>query len=167
MSTNVGSYLLRDLKDQALPEAISWWPQTIGWQIVGLIFFVWLMVIAFKQGRQYWLNRYRKEALIALDSLDLTTPNKAINEFHQITNLVIKHAFPKTSSQQSSGEKLATFLQATTKQSLKQELLTAWHFALLKPTEIENWQAEHITELRGEISHWISTHEPALLGDKL
>ena len=31
------TYILRDLHDVAIPDSVSWAPQTIGWKILGVI----------------------------------------------------------------------------------------------------------------------------------
>ncbi|MCZ8485299.1 DUF4381 domain-containing protein, partial [Vibrio lentus] len=35
--TPPSTYILRDLHDVAIPESVSWMPQTIGWKILGVI----------------------------------------------------------------------------------------------------------------------------------
>ena len=29
-----GTYILRHLSDVAIPEPVSWWPQTVGWKVL-------------------------------------------------------------------------------------------------------------------------------------
>lgn len=64
-----GSYTLRELKEVALPDPVSWWPQTTGWYLllllglVGAGYFVWRWV------RLWWHERYRREAIDALTRL--------------------------------------------------------------------------------------------------
>ena len=68
------TYLLKQLHDVGLPEQVSWWPQTIGWKILAWIVLLLLLIWLYKQGKRWWNNRYRREALQAAHSLDVADP---------------------------------------------------------------------------------------------
>ncbi len=64
------TYILRDLHDVTVPESVSWWPQTIGWKLLALAILLALVYWSYKALRHWWNNRYRSEALAALNELN-------------------------------------------------------------------------------------------------
>ncbi len=65
-----GTYILEALHDVSVPPSVSWYPQTIGWKILAVVALLVLAYMAFRWGRNWWLNRYRKEALDAIARLN-------------------------------------------------------------------------------------------------
>jgi hypothetical protein len=57
------------LKELAYPEAIPFWPQTIGWLIVGLLLLALLAWFVWRVRRRWVLNSYRREALLRLERM--------------------------------------------------------------------------------------------------
>jgi len=68
--TPPSTYILRDLHDVTVPESVSWWPQTIGWKLLALVVLLALVYWSYKALRHWWNNRYRSEALTALNELN-------------------------------------------------------------------------------------------------
>jgi len=66
-----GNYLLDAIVETRAPESISFWPQTLAWQLI----FILIVISALKKGYRSWKNyqdnAYRREALawLALCSL--------------------------------------------------------------------------------------------------
>ena len=58
---------LAGLKELALPEPISYVPQTAGWYVLLVVLAISLAVLLRRWRRQYLANRYRREALYHLD----------------------------------------------------------------------------------------------------
>ena len=46
--TPPSTYILRDLHDVAIPESVSWIPQTIGWKILGVILLLIAVYLAYR-----------------------------------------------------------------------------------------------------------------------
>lgn len=67
-----GNYLLDAIVETNAPQNISFWPQTIAWQII----FVFLTIVIIKKIYQTWqhyqANAYRREALAWLEQCSLT-----------------------------------------------------------------------------------------------
>lgn len=75
------SYMLKNLRDVELPEVFSWFPQTIGWKIVFTLVALYAIYRGYRYGKHWWKNRYRKEAIVALQSLqpdDTNWPYKMV-----------------------------------------------------------------------------------------
>lgn len=60
------------------PEAVSWFPQTIGWLIVLILVLVLLSFFGYRKLLLYWQNRYRREALAALEKVGLNNSAEQI-----------------------------------------------------------------------------------------
>ncbi|WP_052729825.1 DUF4381 domain-containing protein [Photobacterium halotolerans] len=64
------SQMLKDLTEITLPEAVGWWPQTLGWQILGVLAIAFLFLWVVYRYRLYRFNRYRREALQAIAAIE-------------------------------------------------------------------------------------------------
>lgn len=90
--------LLDLMNDLVLPEPVSWMPQTIGWLVTA----IWLVAIAVSAGwygfRRWQKNRYRREALAELASLEAqakTDPSAAAGEIAALVKRTALAAFPR------------------------------------------------------------------------
>ncbi len=70
LHTPPSTYILRELHDVAVPESLSWVPQTIGWKILAVIGAIVLMYLGYRLLHHWWDNRYRKEAIEAISRLN-------------------------------------------------------------------------------------------------
>ncbi|MGR5458186.1 DUF4381 domain-containing protein [Vibrio sp. PNB22_1_1] len=70
LHTPPSTYILRELHDVAVPESVSWVPQTIGWKILAVIGAIVLMYLGYRLVHHWWDNRYRKEAIEAISRLN-------------------------------------------------------------------------------------------------
>ncbi|MFV8461163.1 DUF4381 domain-containing protein [Vibrio campbellii] len=78
--TPPSTYILRELHDVAIPNSVSWAPQTTGWKILGVILILAALYLAYRMALKWWNNRYRKEALnelMLLDARDKNSPEQA------------------------------------------------------------------------------------------
>lgn len=60
---------LDQLRELSLPAAVSYWPQTWGWAVVGVLLLAGIMWAALSYGRRHRRNRYRRQALRELAQL--------------------------------------------------------------------------------------------------
>ncbi|CAH6832197.1 conserved hypothetical protein [Vibrio chagasii] len=79
--TPPSTYILRELHDVAIPNSVSWAPQTIGWKILGVILLLAALYLAYRLALRWWNNRYRKEALNELMLLDARNKNSPEQAF--------------------------------------------------------------------------------------
>lgn len=86
--TPPSTYILRDLHDVTVPESVSWWPQTIGWKLLALVVLLALVYWSYKALRYWWNNRYRREALTALNELN-PQDNDTGNRLFSILKIVL------------------------------------------------------------------------------
>ena len=83
-----GNYLLDGIKETIAPEAISFWPQTIAWQVLFIILVLFTLKKLYTLWRNYQDNAYRREALAWLAQCSLTNEN----DVRQLPTLVRKTA---------------------------------------------------------------------------
>ncbi|MEZ8854229.1 DUF4381 domain-containing protein [Vibrio atlanticus] len=88
--TPPSTYILRDLHDVAIPENVSWMPQTIGWKILGVILLLIAVYLAYRLALRWWNNRYRKEALKDLMLLDARDKNSTERTF-KVLKVVLRY----------------------------------------------------------------------------
>lgn len=83
-----GNYLLDTIVETPPPASISFWPETIAWQIILLL----IMLLSLKKGLQAWqyyqVNAYRREALRWLKLCSFTNEK----EIRQLPALLRKTA---------------------------------------------------------------------------
>jgi len=152
-----GNYALGDFVEVVSPEAVSWWPQTVGWKILGLALCALLLFGAGKCLLHWWHNRYRREALARLRglanrvALGLTTSD--INQLLKLTALV---PFPREQVASLSGQEWVEFLNgqcAVAPFSPEQQSLLA----------VGTYQSAVLDESRGRAllgacATWVSEH---------
>lgn len=88
--TPPSTYILRELHDVAIPDCVSWAPQTIGWKILGVILLLVAIYLAYRLAQKWWNNRYRKEALQELMVLDARDKNSTERTF-KVLKVVLRY----------------------------------------------------------------------------
>ncbi|MDP2488836.1 DUF4381 domain-containing protein [Vibrio splendidus] len=88
--TPPSTYILRELHDVAIPNSVSWAPQTIGWKILGVILLLVAIYLAYRLAQKWWNNRYRKEALQELMILDARDKN-SIERTFKVLKVVLRY----------------------------------------------------------------------------
>lgn len=105
-----GNYTLGDFNEVVSPEAISWWPQTVGWAWVAAGLLLLLGHHGWKRLLHWYRNRYRGEAINKLRQLpDNSSIAVEINRLLKLTALV---AFSRKQVASLSGEQWVSFLNA-------------------------------------------------------
>ncbi|EGQ8090665.1 TPA: DUF4381 domain-containing protein [Vibrio vulnificus] len=89
--TPPSTYILRELHDVAVPESVSWLPQTVGWKVLAIIGGVALLYIGYRYARFRWDNRYRAEALKAIVPLAPKDPAMTSELFSIVKQVLIYH----------------------------------------------------------------------------
>ncbi|PKI17557.1 DUF4381 domain-containing protein [Colwellia sp. 12G3] len=67
-----GNYLLEAIVETKAPETISFWPQTIGWQLLFILLTMLIIKKAYQSYKTYQANAYRREALAWLSQCSLS-----------------------------------------------------------------------------------------------
>lgn len=88
--TPPSTYILRELRDVTIPDSVSWFPQTIGWKILGVALLLVAFYLAYRLALRWWNNRYRKEALKELMVLDARDKNSTERTF-KVLKVVLRY----------------------------------------------------------------------------
>lgn len=106
---------LRSLKDIAIPEPISWMPQTWGWALVAGLLAVITLVLGLRRLRRYRANAYRREALLLLHDIEekISDPARRHDGVHDLAELLKRVAlagWPREEVATISGASWVKFL---------------------------------------------------------
>ena len=93
--------LMASLRDVAVPPPVSWRPQTAGWYVVGALLLAGLLWMALRQYRRWQAQRYRRDALSALQALEpaLADPARRVVALRQMAELVKRTQLSETERQ--------------------------------------------------------------------
>jgi len=108
---------LRSLKDIAIPQPVSWVPQTWGWLILALVLFAAILLWLAMRYRRWRRDAYRREALRLLDEIarDLRsqqTRDEANARLGELLKRTALAAWPRKAIAAVSGNEWADFLSA-------------------------------------------------------
>lgn len=67
-----GNYLLEGIVETTAPQNISFWPQTIAWQLIFIVLTIVIIKKIYQTWQDYQANTYRREALAWLAQCSLT-----------------------------------------------------------------------------------------------
>ncbi|MDM9620873.1 DUF4381 domain-containing protein [Rhizobium sp. S96] len=108
---------LRSLKDIAVPQPVSWMPQTWGWGALAAITIAALLLCAALFYRRWRRNAYRREALRLLDEIadDFRSPQtreQAITRLGELLKRTALAAWPRQTIAAASGNDWVSFVSA-------------------------------------------------------
>ncbi len=111
-----GNYMLHGIDEITMPEPVSWWPQTIGWQLLALLAAIWAARRLYLAARRWWSNRYRRHALAQLAGLQQESTGESYERALAALPALLKgtalHAYPRSEVAALSGEPWLAFLDA-------------------------------------------------------
>lgn len=150
-----GSYILSELHDVTVPPSVSWYPQTVGWKILAGVVVIVLIYLAYRLLRQWWVNRYRKEALNAISQLE-AGDNEMPKALFSILKIVLIHI-------DSNNAKLFddAFLSKLdelnpTKSAFSDQTSTLWLKSIINPKiELTNTQRKLLID---KANCWVREH---------
>jgi hypothetical protein len=108
-----GNYMLHGMDEIVVPAPIAWWPQTIGWQLLGLGLALWAIYRAYRAAQTWWRNRYRRSALARLDQLLLQAgaePGAVLPALPKLLKATALQAYPRGDVAALSGSAWLAFL---------------------------------------------------------
>jgi hypothetical protein len=106
-----GNYALGDFVEVVAPAAVSWLPQTAGWSWLGMALLLFGLYRGWLKLRQWYRNRYRREAEARLQKLSTTTEGyDLVCEINRLLKLTAMAAFSRQQVAQLSGLEWAEFL---------------------------------------------------------
>ena len=106
---------LRSLKDIAVPEPVSWMPQTWGWALLSFLLLGAVVTALLFWLRRYRANAYRREALELLDGIEQNLQNpatydQAVHELAEVLKRAALAGWGRTGVAALSGTAWVRFL---------------------------------------------------------
>jgi hypothetical protein len=107
---------LAGLADIAVPDPVSWYPETWGWWVLGGALFVAALVLAIRRARRFVADRYRREALRECEALDASLDSEsrraaALAELAVLLKRTALSAWPRAEVASLTGHAWIDFLR--------------------------------------------------------
>lgn len=150
------SYTLRELHEVPVPQPVDWWPQTLGWHIVMALIAIAVLLCALYYLRRWWLNRYRREALIALQKIRIDDP-RCGDQVYQLHKFVLNELNPGNAKR--FGESFLQALNDYERDSAFEHndaLGKAWLESLVNPKNSLSHDETKALIVRAK--HWLRCH---------
>lgn len=154
---------LKQLKDLALPEPISWFPHTWAWFALFAAIFCALIYVLYRWFRRYHANAYRREALQELEHIEdvLIQSNNAVSASQQLARVLKRVAlvsWPRTKVARLSGDEWISFMQKHLPGKVDSGLATFIgedeYRGELPPPKLSRWKSRIMPSARD----WIRRH---------
>lgn len=148
---------LANLKEIALPEPISYFPQTPAWYVLFCVIAILILIILWKQYKHFQKNKYRRVALAELSKI------RSQKAYIEIPELVKRVALVFVSRDEVASLNGKTWLEFLNKSyngngfSRKTGNLFL-DLAYSSPNRINQYQKGEIEVLFDLISEWIKKH---------
>ncbi|WNC66879.1 DUF4381 domain-containing protein [Thalassotalea nanhaiensis] len=155
-----GNYLVLDIVETNQPDAISWWPNTIGWQLL----FIVVLLLVFKRIyfaiKRYQDDAYRRNALKCLIEIKHSSSQHCYLNYQQLPALLrtsALHAFDRSDITQLNGKNWEEWLDQQCEQSnFNKNCSGILHQLAYNPAfEIST---EQLNSVINEISLWLKFH---------
>ncbi len=154
-----GNYLLRDITELTLPQAIPLYPVAIGWQLLALLLGIFVVFKLWRFALKWRKDKYRRDAAALLTRLPLT-PDALAQQLLFILKLTALQAYPRGKVARLSGEELLTFLETESPGSgfatKRGKLLVALAYQSKGSTVSEASELAAITNMTKQ---WIANHK--------
>ncbi|GHB32654.1 DUF4381 domain-containing protein [Salinicola rhizosphaerae] len=157
------SQLIDRLSPPPEPLPVAWWPQTWGWWVAGGIVLLWLAGWGWHRYRRWRANRYRREALTALNRR--LASGEGVVALAEVLRRTALAAFPRTQVASLRGEAWGHFLNRTMPPGRRcfDERAMAWISDQPYRPMVENMPAsdDHssLGDLTERVERWIRHHD--------
>lgn len=153
------------LQDVVAPPAVSMWPQTAGWYVVGALLLAGVAWMAWRWFRHWQANRYRREALAELATLGprLHDPALRPGALRALAALVKRTQLsesPRPDVAPLAGETWRTQLSSTMPAGAwpAESTTLLVQLSSLREERLAQVSSQEAAELVTAVRHWISAH---------
>jgi Domain of unknown function (DUF4381) len=146
------------LHDVVAPPPVPWWPPAPGWYwVLGFLVAI-ALVLALKALIRWQHNRYRREALAELGTIDQARPSEAVVSLAELLKRTALSAWPRQEIAALNGPRWFEFLDRTGNTAF-----ASGNGALLESATYDSRVAakiddSKIAEMAHEVRHWIKFH---------
>ena len=155
---------ISQLKEIALPEPVSYLPQTWGWVVLLAVLVIGLLAVG---AWRYWRWRrdlYRREALQRLTELELAFPGDAqvLRELPELLKRVALSMPGGVPAASLHGEAWQAFLQQRSREPLPTDFAQQLaQLAYAPPAHVQTLASARGPLLLRQARHWVETHHVA------
>lgn len=154
-----GNYLLRDITELTLPQAIPLYPVAPGWQLLALLLGIFVIFKLWRFALKWRKDGYRRDAAALLVQLP-SSPEALAQQLLFILKLTALQAYPRAKVARLSGDELLTFLETESPGSgfatSRGKRLVALAYQSEGSTASEATELAAITDMA---KHWIAKHK--------
>lgn len=155
------------LRELALPEPVSYLPQTWGWLLLALLLAAGLALWAASAWRRRARNRYRREALQRLEQLESLLDDErqrpaALRELPELLKRVALSIPAAPAVGSASGAQWQAFLQRSSRTPLPADFAAQLALLAYAPeSQLRALDVAHGRRLLALGRHWVETHHVA------
>ncbi len=149
------TYILRDLHDVPVPESVNWWPQTVGWKVLALVMLALALYWCVRRAKRWWKNRYRNEAIDAIEKLNITDASMPLQLF---TILKIVLVYLDSANRACFGQGFISAINSriSNDRAFDTALSDSWMESLINPNRALNSQQRQA--LIEQAKRWVEWH---------
>lgn len=156
-----GSNRMWGLKEIELPEPVSWWPQTTGWVVLGVILLGIVAWVGWRYWQRYQHDFYRRDGLQKLEQF-AHDPTK-ITELPQLLRISALKAAPRADVASLRGSHWTNWLNSSAQDQLFEDgdakLLDDLAFAPFVPSSIDDNKRRHLIDAA---KAWMGSHHASV-----
>ena len=170
------SYMLRKMSEVTVPDHVSWFPQTIGWQILAFILIAFTIYKTVLWIKEWWANRYRREAIslvltihklsVSQARLNSESTNQQVTlDLFEVMKAVLAYLNPKKAN--TFGEAFLIELDLFLPQEqaeFNKELGLHWMRSLVQKQHALSTQ--ELKQLFEMSEHWLRMHDRIIQKEK-
>ena len=106
-----GNYALDNFVEVIAPDNISWLPQTAGWRWLAAALLLLALRYAWRTGRHWYRNRYRREAIKRLQEVSRSYNSpEFLTDLNKVLKITALVAYSREQVARLSGEHWVKFL---------------------------------------------------------
>ena len=156
-----GSDRMWGLKELALPDPVSYWPQTPGWYGLGMIVLLGLSYAAYRFWRRRRANQYRRDGIEALDRM--LNDAAGVNQLPFLLRKAALTAYPRAEVSPLRGRDWVEWLNGSAGRVIfhieDADLLDELAYAPSAPADAEPERVRHLIEA-GRL--WMRSHRASI-----
>ncbi len=154
-----GNYLLEKIVENQAPHSISWFPQTVGWQVLITALLLLLANKIYQAYENYQRNAYRRSALAWLVQCQQANDIKMYKQLPALLRKTALNAFKRSEISQLNGKYWEQWLDKQCQQtSFVTTCPNALHQLAFMPTRSDAFKAEQYQKLIVQVTLWIKHH---------
>jgi len=149
------TFILRELHDVAVPDSVSWLPQTVGWKVLLIFALSGAAFGLFIWAQSWWNSRYRREALSLLACIDADNDHAMLDTFIVLKG-VLRYLEPRHAALANQAFLVQLNAYSSGRNFVDTHLAQTWLQSLENPNvELTFTQKQDVLELAKQ---WVNHH---------